>query len=132
MNAAQSVGPVVVVLGLVALVLLLILRRSAQAKQVQIPSAGKTSEQVRADRLASEARARELLAEQFAAGRVQWSGWLQILGGLLMLIGFWFLVVDPGSDTASVVSLQKLYIGQTAAIVGSILLATGLLLKYLT
>jgi hypothetical protein len=132
MNAAGSVGPVVLVLLLLALPLLFILRQSAaKAREHPVSSAGKSPEDLKADRLAREARARELLADQFTAGRVQWSGWLQILGGFLMLIGFWFLVLDPGSNSASVVSLQKLCIGQTAAIVGSILFVAGLLLKYL-
>jgi Ca2+/Na+ antiporter len=129
MNDAQSFAAVIVVLALVVLFAVLVKRRKPLA--VPVPHIEKSPEQIKADRLAKEAREREVLAQQFAAGRAQWSGWFQIFGGLLMLIGFWFLVLDPGSDVSSVVNIQKLYIGQTAAFVGSILLASGVLLKYL-
>ena len=81
--------------------------------------------------MAREARAREILAEAFATQRAQWSGWFQIVGVFLLLVGFWFLILQPGSEYSSVVNIQKLYVGQTAAIVGAILLAAGVLLKYL-
>lgn len=71
----------------------------------------KSPEQLKADRLAREATEKQALAEKFLAQRAQWSGWFQILGGLLLLVGVWFLFIDPGGDS-SVVNFQKLYIGQ--------------------
>lgn len=131
MTDAQSFGAILVTLSLMVLLAVVVKRRKAKSPEARVPHVEKSPEQIKADRLGREAKERAALEEQFVAGRAQWSGWFQVLGGLLMLIGFWFLVLDPGSDVSSVVNIQKLYIGQTAAIVGSILFATGLLLKYL-
>jgi hypothetical protein len=89
----------------------------------------KSPEQLQADRLAREAREKQALAERFMAQRAQWSGWFQIGGGLLVLIGLWFLLFSPGIN-GEVVNIQKLYIGQTAALVGAILFSAGVLLKF--
>jgi hypothetical protein len=89
----------------------------------------KSPEQLKADRLAREAKETEAAAERFLAQRAQWSGWFQILGGLLMLIGLWVLLFSPGLQ-GEVVNLQKLYIGQTSALVGAILFTAGVLLKF--
>jgi hypothetical protein len=95
-----------------------------------MPLTAKSPEQLKADRTAREAREKEDATEKFLAQRARASGVCMIFGGLLLLTGIWFLLVSPGVafDT---VNLQKLYIGQTAALVGAILLASGLVLKYL-
>ena len=46
------------------------------------------------------------------------------LGGLLALVGLYFLLVAPTVD-GSVVNFQRLYLGQTAAICGAVLFAAG-------
>jgi hypothetical protein len=91
---------------------------------------GRSPEQMKADRVAREARDKEEAEARFLSQRARVSGALQILGGLLLVIGMWFLLVSPGV-VVDTVNLQKLYIGQTSALVGAILLASGLLLKYL-
>lgn len=90
----------------------------------------KSPEQLKADRVAREAREKEVAEEQFQSQRAKASGLCMILGGLLLLTGVWFLLVSPGI-AIDTVNLQKLYIGQTSAVVGVILFASGLLLKYL-
>ena len=96
-----------------------------------MPLIAKSPEEVKADRLAREARDKENAEEKFLGQRALVSGLLQILGGVLLVIGVWFLLFSPGI-VSDVVNVQRLYIGQTSAIVGAILLATGLLLKYLS
>lgn len=90
----------------------------------------KAPEQLKAERLEREAREREARAEKFLAHRAQWSGWFLIVGGFLLLVGAWFLLFDPGVG-GDVVNLQKLYLGQTSALIGAVLFASGALLKYL-
>jgi hypothetical protein len=53
------------------------------------------------------------------------------LGLLLLLVGAYFLIVNPSEGGAEmlgrdVVNLQRLYLGQTAAICGAVFLAAGL------
>jgi hypothetical protein len=89
----------------------------------------KTAEEFKADRLAREAAEREALTDKFLRQKTVWSGLFITFGALLLFLGAWLLIIDPGD--VSGVNLQKLYVGQTSAIVGAILLATGVLLKYL-
>lgn len=54
-----------------------------------------------------------------------------VLGILLLLVGVYFLVVSPSAGGAEllgrdIVNLQRVYVGQTAAICGSIFLAAGI------
>jgi hypothetical protein len=54
-----------------------------------------------------------------------------VLGLLLLLVGAYFLIVNPSEGGAGilgrdVVNLQRLYLGQTAAICGAVFLAAGL------
>jgi hypothetical protein len=81
------------------------------------------------DREAKSARER---ADRESAERAMVAGLLIVFGFLLLVIGLWFLVLAPGEDTMgsrAVVNLQRLYIGQSAAIVGAIFFATGLHLR---
>lgn len=89
----------------------------------------KSPDQLKADRLAREAREKEVLAERTLTLQAQWSVALRLVGGVMMLIGLWLLAVSPGIY-GDVVNLQKLYIGQTSALAGTILLAAGVLLKF--
>jgi hypothetical protein len=49
-------------------------------------------------------------------------GWI---GCLFLAIGFYFLLIDPGSSTSmgNIANLQKLNIGQTCSIIGAIFIA---------
>lgn len=49
--------------------------------------------------------------------------WLGALGVLLVLIGLYFLVLDPGVGGGSIVNLQKLFIGSTLTLSGFVLIA---------
>jgi hypothetical protein len=57
------------------------------------------------------------------------SGFAVIIGIFLALIGLYFLLVAP-SNNGDVINLQRLTIGETFTIVGSILFVGGLLLRY--
>lgn len=92
----------------------------------------KSPDELRAERLAREAKERDAALQKFEAQRVKWSGWLQVSGWILLLLATWFLVLDPGGSGSSFVNLQKLYLGQTAGIVGSVFLVAGAMLKFLS
>ena len=47
------------------------------------------------------------------------------LGAILAVLGFFDLIVSP-TEEGNVVNLQRLYLGQTAAICGAVFLAAGL------
>jgi hypothetical protein len=54
-----------------------------------------------------------------------------LVGGLLLAVGFFFLVVNPSEGGAEllghqVVNLQRIYLGQTSAICGAVFLAAGM------
>ena len=58
------------------------------------------------------------------------AGLLMVLG-LVLFMGGAYVLFNPGSDYNDVVSVQKLYLGQTGALVGAILFGSGSLLKFL-
>jgi hypothetical protein len=89
-------------------------------------------EQLKARRLEREASAAKEQTDRDIAERVMAAGILIVSGFLLLVVGLWFLVFAPNQDVTgfrTVVNLQRLYIGQTAAIVGAIFFATGLHLR---
>ena len=54
-----------------------------------------------------------------------------LLGIIFLVVGFWFLVVDPSASHADILgarvgNLQLLTIGETSSIVGAIFLAAGI------
>jgi hypothetical protein len=95
-----------------------------------MPLTVKSPEQLRADRVAREAREKENAQDRLLSQRGQVSALCMIVGVLLLLTGVWFLLFSPGV-AVDTVNLQKLYLGQTCAFVGAILFASGVLLKYL-
>jgi uncharacterized membrane protein len=90
----------------------------------------KSPEQLKADRLERESRERQATLDRRFAERTQWSGGLLVVGGFLLLLGVYFLILDPGVGR-DVVNLQKLYASQTSAVVGAVLFASGALLRHL-
>jgi type II secretory pathway component PulM len=55
------------------------------------------------------------------------------VGVLLIAVGLWFLLVNPGESSfggQSLVSLHRLTLGETSAIAGAILFAAGALIRY--
>jgi polyferredoxin len=88
-----------------------------------------TPDEIRARREEREAREAREQTERNATERNALAALLIVAGVLLLIIGVWYLVLVPGEDTVglgTVVNLQRLYIGQTAAIVGGIFFAAGL------
>jgi uncharacterized membrane protein len=129
------------VLGVLVAALIVIHERQEKSKvrKREATLRGMSPEEIRTVRLAREAEERQAAEQRFAQARAQTSSLFQILGIVLILLGIWLLLVDPGAEsssglygaTSSVVSLQKLFIGATASVAGVALLATGVLLKFL-
>lgn len=93
---------------------------------------GKTGEQIRAERLEREAREAKDAAEQAVTAKAGTGTGLAVIGIAIMIAGVYFLIVDPSGGDAygrSVVNLQRLYLGQTAAIIGAIFFAAGVHLR---
>jgi hypothetical protein len=83
-----------------------------------------------AERVAREAKAE---VERARLERQQVGVGLLLLGTLLIAAGIYFLLVSPSASNyggQSVVNLQRLTLGETAATAGAILFAAGAVLRY--
>lgn len=89
------------------------------------------AEEKRAARLAREVEEREQRRRDESNARHINGAMLIMLGVILMVVGLWYLVLSPGNPgSEGFVNLQRLTIGETSAIVGSVLFVGGLLLRY--
>jgi hypothetical protein len=89
------------------------------------------AEEKRAARLARKSQEREERRRAESNAR-HINGSMLIIFGLISLVaGLWYLLVEPGNPgSEGYVNLQRLTMGETFAIVGSVLFVGGLLLRY--
>jgi hypothetical protein len=91
-------------------------------------STSELERQVIGEILEKRSRPRRRHADSEGEHSSQWPGLtpIGIIGLPFLGIGAWILLFDPSVAGADVVNLQRLYIGQTSAIIGAIFVATGM------